>query len=615
MEKQERVFPVVFILLIALPFFTGYTGYEMKDPEIWILSPEQYDENVALAVAIMTEELQVIDVVIHRTTLEGISTVPQNAEVLVIIGHGGPAGLESEDGLIDWDSLYADILCLQPQKTMVLACDAPTVLKSNIYGFPGMIDAEAGALLTVWQIMMSIIPEATPGLPINRVINSQRAMRNPLSSAIYFVHGYFGSDTEWVDMATYLAAAGELTPYTYADTFDYFEDFPGWNQNDVHNIDDSISTFAINFANKLISSLPANTQVDIVAHSMGGLIVREMIRLRSAALRAAKIGIGTVITLGTPHYGTWMALPATELPQAAVNLWFALHGQCWWSPTLYRMLPTSYFLSDLNGNPATYGSGIDWNAIAGANLYYSLLMWDVHEEYSDGIVPVSSALPSFSGWELGSTTCFHPELISDPTYQRSYSYVAGWLHGSADSDNDDLLDGVERFVYSTDPYDADSDNDGLEDGDEVLVYGTNPANSNTDGDALTDGVEVAWGYSPTDVNSPIPASSLIYSATYIGGSKANVYINYYTPMSHIKVYVKYYWGSWGSYILLATIYGYPNPNYGTPSEPRYRVTWYNVPSYATRFQVKVEAYHASLGYLGSDSQIAMIPGGGGPGPD
>lgn len=81
---------------------------------------------------------------------------------------------------------------------------------------------------------------------------------------------------------------------------------------------------------------------------MGDIIAREMVRLRSADLRAAKIGIGTVITLGTPHYGTWMALPEDELPLAAVAFMYALLGDLWWSPALYSVIPTSYFLSDLN---------------------------------------------------------------------------------------------------------------------------------------------------------------------------------------------------------------------------------------------------------------------------
>src|SRR5213080_3211372 len=41
------------------------------------------------------------------------------------------------------------------------------------------------------------------------------------------------------------------------------------------------------------------TQVDIVAHSMGGLVARAYIRTRGRAS-----GIGRLITLGTPHQGT-----------------------------------------------------------------------------------------------------------------------------------------------------------------------------------------------------------------------------------------------------------------------------------------------------------------------
>jgi hypothetical protein len=59
-----------------------------------------------------------------------------------------------------------------------------------------------------------------------------------------------------------------------------------------------------------------------------------------------------------------------------------------------------------------------------------------------------------------------------------------------DSDNDDLIDGLE-IDYGTDPLNDDSDSDLLLDGSEVLVYFTNPLNNDTDSDGLSDSAEIA----------------------------------------------------------------------------------------------------------------------------
>lgn len=62
---------------------------------------------------------------------------------------------------------------------------------------------------------------------------------------------------------------------------------------------------------------------------------------------------------------------------------------------------------------------------------------------------------------------------------------------ATDSDNDDIPDMDERFVYGTDPNSSDTDGDGLGDGEEVAL-GTNPLSADTDGDAFCDGDEIGW---------------------------------------------------------------------------------------------------------------------------
>ncbi len=68
---------------------------------------------------------------------------------------------------------------------------------------------------------------------------------------------------------------------------------------------------------------------------------------------------------------------------------------------------------------------------------------------------------------------------------------------AVDSDEDGLNDGMEAFVWHTDPLIADTDGDGLADGVEIAA-GTNPHEADTDGDGWGDGMETAVGFSPTN---------------------------------------------------------------------------------------------------------------------
>lgn len=83
---------------------------------------------------------------------------------------------------------------------------------------------------------------------------------------------------------------------------------------------------------------------------------------------------------------------------------------------------------------------------------------------------------------------------------------------AVDSDGDGLNDGMESFVWHTDPAIADSDGDGLADGAEIAA-GTNSHEADTDGDGWTDGEEVAAGTNPLDrLNAPHPARGVLLHA-------------------------------------------------------------------------------------------------------
>ncbi|MFX1294377.1 MAG: hypothetical protein ACFFD2_05925 [Promethearchaeota archaeon] len=66
-----------------------------------------------------------------------------------------------------------------------------------------------------------------------------------------------------------------------------------------------------------------------------------------------------------------------------------------------------------------------------------------------------------------------------------------------DTDNDNLIDGDEYYLYGTSVTKADTDGDGLRDDLELRQYGTNPKKKDTDGDGLTDDYELATDSDPT----------------------------------------------------------------------------------------------------------------------
>lgn len=72
--------------------------------------------------------------------------------------------------------------------------------------------------------------------------------------------------------------------------------------------------------------------------------------------------------------------------------------------------------------------------------------------------------------------------------------------GVADSDGDGYDDQSE-LALGTDPNDPDTDDDDLTDGDELFIFATGPLNPDTDGDGVLDGFEIANGTDPNDPTS------------------------------------------------------------------------------------------------------------------
>lgn len=136
-------------------------------------------------------------------------------------------------------------------------------------------------------------------------------------------------------------------------------------------------------------------QVDIVAHSMGGLVSRWYLQQAEGRDRN---DVGKLIMLGTPNHGT----PLAKFPEFLVEN----YGLPVSSPAIEQMIPCSAFLNKLNfGDPKTC-QGVDtisrdvhYHTVIGTNPQLDLSLQRVREEVvslsllpgpDDGVVAADS---------------------------------------------------------------------------------------------------------------------------------------------------------------------------------------------------------------------------------
>ncbi|WAZ19978.1 lipase family protein [Streptomyces cinnabarinus] len=188
---------------------------------------------------------------------------------------------------------------------------------------------------------------------------------------VIFVHGFDPDGTAATNCREYWSSAiNYFKSKRYTDsqlkTYSYYKNKSGsdgctWRYKDSGGYgtrDTSLTAVARSFANRVYnsySSAPYGGQkVDVVAHSMGGLVVR-------AALYHVKKGtdgfppylyIEDVVTLGTPHNG------ASGGQLALCNAAYGFPAQC------KQMAQGSDFLDNLPVTPSKSAMGTDWTAVS-----------------------------------------------------------------------------------------------------------------------------------------------------------------------------------------------------------------------------------------------------------
>lgn len=260
------------------------------------------------------------------------------------------------------------------------------------------------------------------------IVQRESSTRTP--TYIYFIHGYGATNSQFSDMIAYL---GNQYGRNYVNKrplfFDYFSKYQNekYSFDDVHNIEGGISTYASDFFKQLVNTHPQGAKIDIIAHSMGGLILREMLRNHRNLLENNEIIIRKAITLGTPHLGTKLATHLIK--EIAVNF----IGQEWQTQVIKSVSPTSSFILQLNHEPGEYMNGIRWLFLAGESTDFINALGQVviyNGVACDGFVDINSALGL--GLDIKEVQRVvlqknHYQLIFDPLNKMSYRYINEWL--------------------------------------------------------------------------------------------------------------------------------------------------------------------------------------------
>jgi len=210
--------------------------------------------------------------------------------------------------------------------------------------------------------------------------------------------------TTWTPFALKSASANQLS-FTY-------------NAPGVH---DQIKKFIVSFrgGKNVLQTNAAAAQADVVAHSLGGLVTRQ-ISLLPEYLDQPSFGVGNVhklITIGTPHFGSPLATALLQDPNAECMLasqhslvfgsWVGAPGaQSIGAGAVYDMqgeTSLSQALSTLNGsNPHALPVSAIAGQISGANdLHLSLLNWNSWLTNIQNTIPLIAATFRLVGFGCG----------------------------------------------------------------------------------------------------------------------------------------------------------------------------------------------------------------------
>ncbi len=205
---------------------------------------------------------------------------------------------------------------------------------------------------------------------------------------ILFVHGFLGSGATWAGMSQEINNLGFSTT-----SRNYFVgDGSIGDQSEKLSLD--VKGTIIDFTRKGIKI----TKVDIVAHSMGGLISRYFLQSELYNDNVRKL-----ITVGTPHHGV-----------SSIGFYIGRMGTAWYElheKAVYELRENSDFLKDLNASETS-----------GRHLVEGVEYGNIYVNPSDYVVSASSArlnmVPSAIMYSMShSTDISKNSITSHPSVQ------------------------------------------------------------------------------------------------------------------------------------------------------------------------------------------------------
>ncbi|MFM2398636.1 MAG: hypothetical protein RL341_793 [Pseudomonadota bacterium] len=190
-------------------------------------------------------------------------------------GFGWPSAIAI--GIAAGFVVHAAIILLEFVLAGIAASKAPAQHRIGVLGWIGCYALELWASIRTFTF-------AQPWLA-NRRMAGQRIAYSA-SVPVLFLHGYFCNRALWRSMARVLAARGHASSAI--------------NLEPVYGSIDDYAT-SINHAVRRLQSRTGAPKIALVCHSMGGLAARAYLRAHGDG------AIAKVITIGTPHQGTFLA--------------------------------------------------------------------------------------------------------------------------------------------------------------------------------------------------------------------------------------------------------------------------------------------------------------------
>ncbi len=125
--------------------------------------------------------------------------------------------------------------------------------------------------------------------------------KKPTDKAVLFVHGWSGEKGSFGRMPDYISKACACPAYIYQYPTDIWKHSP------------SIVFIANALRNSILNILP-DKKLAIIAHSMGGLIVRQLLTSESRTKSRLDLNVDNITFIASPHSGSAYATIADRIP-------------------------------------------------------------------------------------------------------------------------------------------------------------------------------------------------------------------------------------------------------------------------------------------------------------